>query len=296
MATATYSYLYQAGGAGGTVPGDGLPQLGSNVTVTEGTDDGVFSVSETLVIEPAPAGMIPPVTYLGTIDGGIAVQDGNGSYYWVTNRTYEPSDETPFSAVDSPACFLAGTLIATPEGAVPVERLKAGDLVRTVGGAARPVRWLGRQTVSTRFTDPLRVLPVRIEAGALGEGVPARDLHLSADHALWLDGLLVQAGALVNDVTITRRADVPESFVYYHVELDDHALILAEGVPAESFVDNVSRRRFDNWQEAPAREPNGAMREIDLPRVKSSRQLPPALARRLAERARLRAGIPTQVA
>ena len=148
-----------------------------------------------------------------------------------------------------PVCFFPGTLVRTPAGEVAVETLRAGDLVLTACGRAAPVRWLGRQTVSTRFADPLRALPIRISAGALGENLPARDLLVSADHALLVDGVLAQAGALENGTTIRRDAGVPQVFTYWHVELADHALILAEGVPAETFIDNVARLAFDNWDE-----------------------------------------------
>jgi hypothetical protein len=173
-------------------------------------------------------------------------------------------------------CFYPGTRIATPGGEVAVEALRPGDLVVTANGA-RPVRWVGRNPVCTRFADPLRVLPVRIRAGALGGGLPVRDLRLSPDHAVFIGGMLVQAGALVNGTSIVRDAGVPADFTYYHVELASHELLLAEGAPAESFVDNVGRMHFANWdaREAPA----APIAEMDLPRVKSARQLAPAIRR-----------------
>ncbi|MBS0640479.1 MAG: Hint domain-containing protein, partial [Proteobacteria bacterium] len=180
-------------------------------------------------------------------------------------------------------CFLAGTKIATPAGERAVEALAIGDPVLTVDGRVAPVRWIGRQTVSARFADPLRVHPIRIAAGALGEGLPRRDLLVSPDHALLVDGILIQAGALVNGTSITREARVPDRFVYYHVELADHALILAEGVPAETFIDNVDRLAFDNWAEHEALY--GAdlpLVEMDLPRAKSYRQVPRRIRDRLA--------------
>lgn len=125
----------------------------------------------------------------------------------------------------------------------------------TAGGRAAPVVWMGRQTVSRRFAAPLRVLPVRIRAGALGEGLPRRDLLVSPDYALFLDGVLVHAGALVNGSTIRREADVPERWTYWHVELAYHALVLAEGVAAESFVDHAERMAFDNWAKHQALHP-----------------------------------------
>ena len=148
---------------------------------------------------------------------------------------------------------------------------------------------MGRQTVSTRFADPLRALPVRIAAGALGEALPARDLLVSPCHALLVDGVLAQAGALVNGATVRREAAaaVPEVFTYWHLELADHALVLAEGVPAETFVDNVARLAFDNWDEHEAAGSEAPIAEMALPRAKSARQLPTATRRRLADRAAL---------
>ena len=195
-----------------------------------------------------------------------------------------------------PVCFCAGTLVATPSGEVAVEALAAGDLVLTADGRAAPVRWLGRQTVSTRFADPLRVLPVRIMAGALGEGLPRRDLLVSPDHALLVDGALVQAGALVDGAAVRREAAVPEVFAYWHVELADHSLVLAEGVPAETFIDNVARLAFDNWAEHGAAAAPAPLAEMALPRAKSARQVPQATRRRLAERAAVLAGEATAAA
>ncbi len=180
------------------------------------------------------------------------------------------------------ACFYPGTRLATAGGGIAVEDITPGTMLRTAAGALLPVRWLGRSEVSTRFADPLRVLPIRIKAGALAEGMPARDLLLSPDHALCLDDILVQAAALVNGTTILRETNVPECFTYFHVELDRHELLLAEGAPAESFVDHIDRMNFANWAEHPNAAP---IEEMDLPRVRSFRQLPQQLRRRMQARA-----------
>jgi hypothetical protein len=184
-------------------------------------------------------------------------------------------------------CFYAGTLIRTPGGEVPVETLRPGDLVLTAEGGPAPVRWVGRQTVSTRFADPLRALPIRIRAGALAEGIPARDLLLSPGHALRLGGVLVQAGALVNGTSILRERAVPEVFTYWHIELAEHALVFAEGAEAESFVDVVSHDAFDNWAEHALLkgEADTCVPEMDLPRARSHRQVPRAVRSALAARA-----------
>ena len=184
------------------------------------------------------------------------------------------------------ACFMAGTMIRTPAGDVAIEHIKRGDMVLTNDGQTKAVSWLGRQTISTVFSDPLRVWPIRIKAGALGENVPARDLRLSPDHAVLVDGALIQAGALVNGTSIVRETAVPKVFVYYHVELDDHSLILAENAPAETFIDNVDRLAFDNWTEHEALYPDGKpIEELPYPRAKAHRQVPVEMRIRLAERA-----------
>lgn len=181
-----------------------------------------------------------------------------------------------------PPCFFAGTLIGTAEGPRPVEALQPGDLVRTADGGLRPVRWIGRNAVSRRFADPLRVLPIRIGAGALAEGVPRRDLLVSPSHAVLIDDLLVQANALVNGATIVREHDVPMEFTYYHVELDTHSLLLAEDAPVESFLQDFNDMPFVNWEERVAQL---NVEQLDYPRVKSIRQLPRATVERLAGRA-----------
>jgi hypothetical protein len=184
------------------------------------------------------------------------------------------------------SCFMAGTGILTDRGEVFVEDLSAGDLVKTNEGRIQPIRWLGRQTVSMRFADPLRVTPIRIKAGALGDGLPQRDLLLSPDHAVLIDDLLVQAGALVNGSSITRETQVPTIFTYYHVELEDHSLILANGVAAETFIDYVGRLSFDNWAEHESLYPGaGSIVEMALPRAQSHRQVPQYLRQKLQLRA-----------
>jgi hypothetical protein len=178
-------------------------------------------------------------------------------------------------------CFMAGTMIATPGGEVAVETLQAGDLVCLADGRVLPLRWLARATVHASPSDPMLMMPVRVRAGALDGHLPVRDLLVSPDHALLLDGILVQAGALVNGTSITRELGTKRGFTYYHPELGEHALILAEGVAAESFIDNIARETFDNWAEFEASGAEPAP-ELDLPRAKSARQVPDAIHARLA--------------
>jgi hypothetical protein len=142
-------------------------------------------------------------------------------------------------------CFAAGTRILTPARHVAVEDLRVGDRVVSGFGGTVAVSWIGRRRVhAARHPDPGSVWPIRLRAGALAPGVPARDLRLSPEHAVHLDGVLVPAGLLVNDTSITREP-VAE-ITYFHVELPQHDLLLAEGAPCESYLDTGNRADFDN--------------------------------------------------
>jgi T5SS/PEP-CTERM-associated repeat protein len=140
-------------------------------------------------------------------------------------------------------CYAAGTAIATTRGKVPVERLRRGDIVLLADGGRMPVRALPRQRIDLRrHLQPEMVRPVRIRAGAIGTGVPVRDLVVSPDHAVLVDGALIQARRLINRATIVQD-DSADSVTYHHVLLGRHALLLAEGLPAESFLPTAHRGR-----------------------------------------------------
>jgi hypothetical protein len=238
---------------------------GATITRALTATGGTFNGNHIVDITGLPAGAQSAVTT------SIIVTDAAGN---VTTRS-----TNQFQAA---ICFYPGTRIATPTGERPVEELRRGDLVLTAAGVAAPVRWMGRQTVATAFADPARSLPVRIRAGALGEGLPRRDLLVSPGHAMLVDGVLVTAAALVNGVSIVIERDVPAVFTYHHVELADQSLILAEGAPAETFLDNAARESFDNWEEHAALDDGIAVSELLLPRATSARQVPAATQRRLA--------------
>lgn len=184
-------------------------------------------------------------------------------------------------------CFAAGTLIATPDGETKVETLKIGDLITCEDGRAVPVKWIGRQTLHKIFTPAERFVPVRVSAGALGNGQPHSDLVLTADHALILDGLAINASALVNGTTIAYEPidSLPDRVTYYHIETENHDVILANGAPAETYVDYIARRAFDNHAEYLALygEEN-PIREMPLPRVSAARLVPPTIRARLDDR------------
>ncbi|TBX27797.1 Hint domain-containing protein, partial [Nioella sediminis] len=147
-----------------------------------------------------------------------------------------------------------------------------------------PVKWIGRQTVSTRFGPAERLMPVRFAAGSLGDGLPNTDLSVTADHGMLVDGVICHAGALVNGTTITRvpLAEMGETYTVYHVETEAHEIIFANGAPAETFIDNVSRRVFDNFAEFEALYGDvPEMEELPYPRAMSARQVPVAIRHKL---------------
>ena len=155
---------------------------------------------------------------------------------------------TPQAGVISePACFAAGTPILTERGEVAVENLAVGDMVRSWSGGSRPVRWIGCRRVNcARHPKPRDVLPIRIRADAFGDGMPARDLFLSPDHAVYIPGrnVLIPIKYLIDDDAIA-RVEVA-AVTYFHVELDEHDVLIAAGLPAESFLPGGDRGWFEN--------------------------------------------------
>lgn len=146
------------------------------------------------------------------------------------------------------ACFAAGTRIATPDGEVAVETLAPDDRVQLAAGGVASVVWVGRRRVNClRHPRPASVWPVRIAAGAFAPGVPCRDLLLSPDHAVLANGVLIPIKHLINAATVTQEQR--DEVTYFHVELDRHELLLANGLAAESFLRGASRAAFDNGGE-----------------------------------------------
>jgi autotransporter passenger strand-loop-strand repeat protein len=257
-----------------------------------GAGDTIDLSGITYVSPGASAGIVGDV--LTVSDGGKAYSfqlDAGQNYVGYQFQIGASTDDGPFGPGTDVAvlCFRPGTRIATPFGTAPVETLRPGDLVLTASGQAEPVCRLGVQTVSLRFADPLRALPIRVRAGALAERVPSRDLLVSPGHALLIDGVLAQAGALVNGSSVVREAVMPEIFRYYHLELAAHAVLLAEDTPAESYLDGVEAMAFDD---AGAREAAAPAEQLPYPRIKAQRQLPQAVRARLMARAALLAARP----
>ncbi len=174
-------------------------------------------------------------------DGTVTVLgDGDTESF---NFTYDVENgsgdsDVGFVTVDSVPCFVAGTLIATPSGEVPVEDLLPGDLVLTKDEGAQPLRWVGRRTVAAQGD----FAPIRLAAGTFG---PHRDLVVSPLHRILIrDSLsellfgepevLVAARDLLNGNSVQRveGGDVE----YVHILLDRHQVVFSEGLETESFL------------------------------------------------------------
>ena len=168
-----------------------------------------------------------------------------------SNRALSVSDIAAVTAIYAATpCFVTGTRIATTRGEVAVEDLRPGEdmILTATGSAPRPLRWLGyRGLTPATSNDAASDLPYRVRAEALAPSTPKRDLLLSPDHSLLIDGVLIPVRLLDNGVSISREnaADWP-AITYWHIELDAHDAILAEGAPAESYLDTGNRTGFDN--------------------------------------------------
>ncbi|MCH4092480.1 Hint domain-containing protein [Acetobacter sp.] len=170
----------------------------------------------------------------------------NGDYSKGFDITHDAQGNV-FVTYGTPApCYCRGTLIDMQDGRKAVEDIVIGDVVKTANGQYRPVRWVGYRAYDGLFArgNP-DLIPVIFRKNSLGNGVPVRDLTVSPLHAMFVDGWLIPAHCLVNDMSIVHGV-IDERLEYFHIELETHDILLAEGAPAESFVDDQSRNMFHN--------------------------------------------------
>jgi hypothetical protein len=200
-----------------------------------------------------------PVSITGnTLYGLTSNQLATGPLSSPQTNTFDPlSSAPPLDTTPpylSPACFAGGTRIMTAAGFQPIEGLQIGQHVVVAGSAKdisaspafRRIVWIGHCHIDlNRHAMPALVRPIRIVANAFADGMPVRDLLVSPDHAIAVNGILIQARLLLNDATIVRD-DRLQRVEYYHLELDQHDLVLAEGLPTESYLDTGNRGVFEN--------------------------------------------------
>jgi hypothetical protein len=288
---------------GGLVIGGGLVELAA------GVDPGPirFSGAGSLRIDgAAPAGVITGLSAGDTIDlpsltfqpGATAIVSGStlevasGGAIVDLNVTGLPNGQSFLTSRDAQtgtelvACFTQGTHILTPAGEVPVEQLRIGDRAVTRSGEAKPIKWIGIRSYTGAFASANpNLMPIRIRAGALGDGIPRRELLVSPEHAMYIDGALVPARHLVNGTSVTVAGGI-DPICYFHIELDAHDVIFAEGAPTETFVDCDSRGVFHNAHEFAVLYPNDTAPrwQFCAPVVERGRRLA-AIQRKLAKRA-----------
>lgn len=255
----------------GNLAGAGLIALsvGSTIELTAGYDRQVFdfldATANVLKLD-APIGTNTVLNFVpgSTIElvgtpASVATSDGTvtasaGTYALASFFMSGAPAGASFQAVvdannntfitETIACFAGGTRIRKLAGDVAVEDLRPGDLLPGADGP-QPVVWIGRRHLDLRRHRRREAAwPVRIKAHALSPGVPMRDLWLSPEHAVLIDDLLIPAKLLVNGASI---AQVPRpSITYWHVELPRHGIVLAEGLPTESYLDTGNRADFEN--------------------------------------------------
>jgi antigen 43 len=247
-------------------------------------DEGTFIISSTAMPFATLSGFtstntldLASVPYVsgGTAilaDGSLVITEGGHNYILQLAGAFRHDDfhlvpdsvaGTLVTVMDPPPCFMAGTLIATPDGPVAVERLSVGDVVLTEGGAVEPITWIGSRRIDcNRHVDPARIWPVRILAHAFAPSRPKRDLYLSPDHAILAEGVLIPVKHLLNGRSIIQVA--ADAVLYFHLELPRHAVILAEGLAVESYLDTGDRTAFSGTAGARALHPAFGSERTDI--------------------------------
>lgn len=166
------------------------------------------------------------------------------------------------------ACFVPGTRLLAERGEIAVEDIVKGERLITFdprglalgSGQVQRVCWIGRRRLDpARPLRPVSVLPIRVRRDAFAPGVPKRDLLLSPDHGIFAEGVLIPARYLVNGRTVIRESG-SQPITYYHVEVPRHAVLMAEGLLAESYLDNGDRGLFEGGCRAVEEYPDLSMR------------------------------------
>ena len=235
--SATDTLTIQLSGGGGALADgvgfSGLTSLGNGAYALTGASTALTSEFDALKFTPTAAGPGGSLTTTFTLTD---VSSAGGPGVGDASTTVTDSD---------PPCYCRGTRIATERGEIAVEALVVGDRVLTETGTKRPIQWLGYRSVDClRHPDPSSVWPICVRAGAFGDDRPSRDLWLSPFHSVAVDGVLMQIQALQNGRSIFQQQR--SSVEYWHVELDAHDILLADGMPAESYLDQGNRSAFVN--------------------------------------------------
>jgi hypothetical protein len=169
--------------------------------------------------------------------------DNGNKYGWD-----QPNNPHHYSSGGNNSCFLKGTKISTPSGDRLVQDLQIGDEVQTLAGR-KTIKWIGynkfTKAESRAWQDG--VMPIRVAPFAINEHSPYRDLYLSPEHCVFFNEALIPVKYLVNETSIAQGTPSEISALeYYHVELDTHEVIYAEGALVESYIGS-HRDNFSNF-------------------------------------------------
>ena len=161
-----------------------------------------------------------------------------------------------------PPCLVTGSRIRTAHGDLAIEDIYAGDEIVVLRDGLETVEtvvWVGHRNLDlTAQPRPEMLVPVRVRAHAVADGQPARDLLVSQDHCLFLDGKCVPARLLVNGGSIAFERHA-RAVTYHHIELGRHGIMLAENLPTETYLDTGNRDQFSNADGAVALRPTFAL-------------------------------------
>jgi hypothetical protein len=222
--------------------------------ITGSYNDGVLSLSGVASINDYETAL-DTVRY--TFSGGdptVGGTDPSRTIDWTVNDGAATGSEASSTLLTSDVpCFCRGTRILTERGEVAVETLAPGDRVVTLSGAERPIQWIGFGRALVTPANRCDVAPVIVRRGALADNVPSRDLYVTRRHAFLVDDVLVPVEHLINGISVLWD-DTARVIEYYHIELDAHDVLLADGAPAESFRDDDSRHLFQNQMCRPPRD------------------------------------------
>ncbi|WP_158927681.1 Hint domain-containing protein [Acidisphaera sp. S103] len=244
--TGTGSFTIQAGSTldvTGTIAStETIVFAGSGASLLLGAPDSAagavtgFAAGDTIDL----AGINP--ASVSDTDGEVTFTGGSFPLTAATSPTIGPDGNGGTNLV---VCFAAGTRIGTPAGEVPVQNLAIGDLVLTAHNGPRAVIWIGNGKVLATRGRRTAATPVIVRKDALADNVPNRDLHVTKAHSLYIDDVLIPVEFLINHRTILWD-DRAQEVEIYHVELDSHDVLIANGAPAESFRDDGNRWLFQN--------------------------------------------------
>lgn len=222
---------------------NGAPAVVSGLAANFSVDGGTTALAQFNAITGLDAGDWGP----SVVDDSFDAQSGPGVANTVSATDLREMDVLGYAL--SPPCFVAGTCIRTTRGDIPVEKLVIGDWVQSHFAGSAPIRWIGRRHIDCRrHPVPQHVRPIRIAANAFGPGRPRRDVLLSPDHAVQVGDSLIVIRHLTNGTTIRQDHEIGE-IAYFHIELDQHDILDAEGLLAESYLDTGNRGVFENAEE-----------------------------------------------